>query len=133
MIWEWEHGKKVPVQALSGGIERHLRDCFVLTRKVVEKERKRELWLEVACNDLFGAGDGGMINPPNLKKMFNVRIAEIAVFEREVFDLYTDFEILVGMAKHLPEVDSRGYEAMYLGNHIINVMKVSNVYIDHRR
>ena len=97
----------------------------MLSKCVKESELKRELWIEVACNDLFGAGAGGMINPPDPKKMFSVKKAEIALFDRQVFDLFTDFEILYGMAKHLPETDPRNYEAMYLANHIINLMKVN--------
>lgn len=130
LIWDsgseamvWLPEKKKPLQGLSGCIDFQMRDCFILTRSF-EKVETTELWIEVACNDLFGAGAGGMINPPDPAKIFTVKKAHVAVFERGVFDLFTDLEILVGMAKCLPETDPRNYSAMYLANHIVNIFQV---------
>ena len=122
MIWSADMTE--PLQALSGGVDSQMRDSFVLSKNLTERERSRELWIEVACNDLFGAGAGGMISPPDPKRMYSLKKAHIAVFDREAFDLFTDLEILVGMAKHLPETDPKNHDAMYLGNHIVNLMKV---------
>ncbi|XP_055352716.1 alpha-mannosidase 2C1-like [Paramacrobiotus metropolitanus] len=119
----YEAGGTVPLQAFSGGIDFQMRDCYVLSKQLTAGQRQRELWLEVACNDLFGAGAGGMINPPDPAKTFSVKKAAVALFDREVFDLFTDFEILFGMAKCLPENNPRNYQAMYLANHIINTFK----------
>ncbi|OQV19664.1 Alpha-mannosidase 2C1 [Hypsibius exemplaris] len=132
MIWR-DRALTEPLQALSGGVDFQMRDCFVLGKKIEECERTRELWLEVACNDLFGAGAGGMINPPDMGRMFAVKKAKIAVFDREVWELFTDLEVIVGMAKSLPENDPRNHDAMYLANHIVNVMKTTDAKISEVR
>lgn len=55
--------------------------------------------MEVACNELFGAGRGSMIAPPDPDRMFSVQKAELVVFNRDVRELMTDFEMLIGCVK----------------------------------
>lgn len=57
------------------------------------------LYMEVACNGLFGAGKGTMIAPPDPDKKFTLNKAELVVFNRDVHELLVDFEILLDMAK----------------------------------
>lgn len=57
------------------------------------------LYVELACNGLFGAGKGSMIAPPDPDKKFSLQKAELVVFNREVHELLVDFEILLDMAK----------------------------------
>lgn len=57
------------------------------------------LYVEVACNDLFGAGQGSMIAAPDPNKMFSVQKAELVVLNRDVRELLTDFEMLIGIVK----------------------------------
>ena len=52
----------------------------------------------MACNTLFGAGNG-LINPPVPDKTFTLSQAEIAVFDRDVYQLMLDIETLHDMAK----------------------------------
>lgn len=54
----------------------------------------------MACNTLFGAGNG-LINPPVPDKTFTLSQAEIAVFDRDVYQLMLDIETLHDMAKVL--------------------------------
>ena len=48
---------------------------------------------------MFGAGKDGMINPPDPNKHFSLSIAEIAVFDQQVYDLIMDLTVLIDMAK----------------------------------
>ena len=53
----------------------------------------------MACNAILGEGKDSMIGPPNMDKSFTLSQAEIAVFDREVYDLIIDIETLHDMAK----------------------------------
>ena len=53
----------------------------------------------MACNGLFGAGQNGMISPVDPNRQFTLQQAEVATFDRDVYDLITDMEILHGIAK----------------------------------
>lgn len=57
------------------------------------------LYIEMACNGLFGAGQGSMIAPVDPKKVFTLQRAELAIFNRDVQELLLDFEILYDMAR----------------------------------
>ena len=53
----------------------------------------------MACNGLFGAGQGSMIAAPDPSRKFSVQKAELVVFNRDVRELVTDFEMLVDIVK----------------------------------
>lgn len=55
--------------------------------------------MEVACNQLFGAGQGSMIAAPDPNRMFSVKKAELVVFNRHVQELLTDFEMMTDIVK----------------------------------
>lgn len=57
------------------------------------------LYVEVAVNGMFGAGQEGMINPPDPDRRCSLSLSEIAVFDREVYDLIMDLTILYDMTK----------------------------------
>ena len=50
-------------------------------------------------NGMFGAGQGGMINPPDPDRHCSLSLSEIAVFDQEVYDLIMDLTILYDMTK----------------------------------
>lgn len=56
----------------------------------------------MACNTLFGAGQGSMIAAPDPSRKFSVQKAELVVFNRDVRELVTDFEMLVDIVKVQP-------------------------------
>lgn len=58
--------------------------------------------MEVACNGLFGAGQGSMIAAPDPNRKFSVQKAELVVFNRDVRELLTDFELLTDIVKVQP-------------------------------
>ena len=53
----------------------------------------------MACNGMFGAGANSMISPPNMDKQFQLAQCEIAIFDRKVYNLLRDVELLYEMAK----------------------------------
>lgn len=53
----------------------------------------------MACNGLFGVGKNGMIAPTDPSKNFTLQRVEIAIFDRDVYNLILDLEILHGMSK----------------------------------
>lgn len=57
------------------------------------------LFVELACNGLFGAGKGSMISPPDPDRRFTLSKAELVVFNRDVYELLVDLEILLDMAQ----------------------------------
>lgn len=53
----------------------------------------------MACNGLFGAGQGSMIAAPDPNRKFSVQKAQLVVFNRDVQEVLTDFEMLVDIVK----------------------------------
>ncbi|KAK6187507.1 hypothetical protein SNE40_005515 [Patella caerulea] len=84
------------------------------------------VYIEMACNGLCGCGLNGLINPPELKKCFQLKQAEVAVFDRQVYKLLLDVEILHDMAKEMTEDTERGYQALYTVNRMINECTVGD-------
>lgn len=64
------------------------------------------LYVEMACNGLFGAGQGSQIAPPDPNRTFSVQKAELVVFNGDVRELLTDFEMLVDIVKVLSTKNS---------------------------
>ena len=57
------------------------------------------VYIEVAANGMFGAGSGGLIEPPNPKREFPLVLAELAVLNQGVYDLMMDLTLLYDMSK----------------------------------
>ncbi|KNC99430.1 uncharacterized protein SPPG_05671 [Spizellomyces punctatus DAOM BR117] len=83
-----------------------------------------ELYVEVACNGMFGAGIGGngSINPPEEDRYYRLTTAEIIVPNTDAFDLLWDMEVLLGMVKELPENTQASCDALYTANQIVNTV-----------
>lgn len=56
-----------------------------------------EIQIEMAANGMFGAGGGGMINPPNPNCSFTVSMCEVAVRSQEISGLMRDLKLLMDM------------------------------------
>lgn len=57
------------------------------------------LYVEMACNGLFGAGKGSMIAAPDPDRMYTLQSAELVVFNHDTRELLTDFEMLIDVVK----------------------------------
>uniref|UniRef100_A0A8C4I933 alpha-mannosidase n=1 Tax=Dicentrarchus labrax TaxID=13489 RepID=A0A8C4I933_DICLA len=115
MVWRDEQ----PVQGLTKEGEK---TSYILSDCLKDEEpHSITLYVEVACNGLFGAGEGSMIAAPDPNRMFSVQKAELVVFNREVRELLTDFEMLIDIVKELGEGEQRGYQALFTVNEMVNL------------
>lgn len=99
---------------------------FPLTDKLTKDHLNYIVYIEMACNGMFGAGQNGMIFPPDLNRTFTLSICEVAVFNQKAYDLLREIELLYDIAKHLPEGSERGYQALYTVNEMINACDVND-------
>jgi alpha-mannosidase len=53
----------------------------------------------MAANGMFGAGKDGLINAPDPSRMYNLSMAEIAVFDIDCYSLLTDLNVIIDLAK----------------------------------
>lgn len=129
LIWEsdgeglvWKDG--MPVQGLTKEGEKN---SYILARHLKEGDpHSMTLYIEMACNGLFGAGQGGMIGPVDPNKTFTLQKAELAVYNRNVEELLLDFEILYDMARLIGEDNQRSYQALYVANQMVNLCDVND-------
>ncbi|XP_072242006.1 alpha-mannosidase 2C1 isoform X2 [Leuresthes tenuis] len=124
LLWEsdgeamvWRDGQ--PVQGLTKEGEK---TSYILSDCLKDKEpHSVTLYVEMACNGLFGAGQGSMIAAPDPNRKFSVQRAELVVINRNVRELLTDFEMLVDIVKELGEGEQRGYQALFTVNEMVNL------------
>ncbi|XP_035191627.1 alpha-mannosidase 2C1 isoform X3 [Oxyura jamaicensis] len=120
MVWR----DAQPVQGLTKEGEK---TSYILTSCLKESEpHSVTLYVELACNGLFGAGKGTMIAPPDPDRRFTVSKAELVVFNRDVYELLVDLEILLDMAQLLGEENQRSFQALYAANQMVNVCDVTD-------
>ncbi|NXP52211.1 MA2C1 mannosidase, partial [Heliornis fulica] len=128
-IWEsdgegmvWRDAQ--PVQGLTKEGEK---TSYILTSSLKKSEpHSLTLYVELACNGLFGAGKGSMIAPPDPDRRFTLNKVELVVFNKNVYELLVDLEILLDMAKLLGEEDQRSFQALYTANQMVNVCDVTD-------
>eukprot|EP00499_Haloplacidia_sp_CaronLabIsolate_P013165 CAMPEP_0196773040 /NCGR_PEP_ID=MMETSP1104-20130614/2552_1 /TAXON_ID=33652 /ORGANISM="Cafeteria sp., Strain Caron Lab Isolate" /LENGTH=569 /DNA_ID=CAMNT_0042143183 /DNA_START=1 /DNA_END=1707 /DNA_ORIENTATION=+ len=102
------------LQGLTGGQGGDKRHEFIVTHHSHGGEHV-ELFIEMACNGMFGVGDGGMIQPPNPSRRFTLQTAELAVLELDAWCLYWDLETLLHIAQESPatsEIRARAVAAL---------------------
>ncbi|XP_038124720.1 alpha-mannosidase 2C1 [Cyprinodon tularosa] len=124
LLWEsdgegmvWRDGE--PVQGFTKEGEK---TSYVLSYCLKDEEpHSISLYVEVACNGLFGAGQGSMIAAPDPSRMFSVQKAELVIFNRDVQKLLTEFEMLVDIVKEVGEEEQRGYQALFTANEMVNL------------
>ncbi|KAM4675500.1 alpha-mannosidase 2C1 [Discoglossus pictus] len=129
LIWEsdgegmvWKDGQ--PVQGLTKDGEK---TSYIISHNLKEQDPHcMTLYIEMACNGLFGADQGSMIAPADPHKKFSLQRTELVIFHRDVYELLLDFEILYDMAKLLGEDNQRSFQALYVANQMINVCDVTD-------
>uniref|UniRef100_A0A8B9KHD3 alpha-mannosidase n=1 Tax=Astyanax mexicanus TaxID=7994 RepID=A0A8B9KHD3_ASTMX len=120
MVWRDQE----PVQGLTKEGEK---TSYILTECLTENEPYSiTLFVELACNGLFGAGQGSMIAAPDPNRKYTLQKAELVVFNREVQELLTDFEMLLDIVKLLGEGEQRGYQALFTMNEMVNLCDPAN-------
>ncbi|TPX58087.1 hypothetical protein PhCBS80983_g03399 [Powellomyces hirtus] len=119
----WSSGGE-PLMGITGAHNGDRHVDFCLTRKAKADERFN-LYIEVSCNGMFGAGIGGngSIQPPDEKRMYQLETAEIIVRNELAWDVQRDVEVLVGMIKELPKDSQASNDALFTANKIVNLFR----------
>jgi len=119
----WQNG--VPLQGLTGsGVSAWMnvtgpaRNRFHLTPHARGGER-HTLYVELACNQL-----GGEHN--QFLELGKLAQAEIAVFDRPVWDLLWDYIVIADMAQQLPTDSPRAAQALWAANAMINACNLDD-------
>ncbi|KAG0213254.1 Glycoside hydrolase, 38 vacuolar alpha mannosidase [Mortierella sp. GBA30] len=116
MVWSTEG---VPRQGLTGDKGNDRRVEYTLFKKAKGGDTV-ELFVEMACNGMFGTGKNGQINPPDENRVFQLSHVEIAVPNKAAWKLFYDMQIILGMANELPNESSRSQEALYVCNQVVD-------------
>jgi alpha-mannosidase len=118
----WEEGN--PQQGLTGscgpawmGTGGPLRGEYPLAAKA-EGGEKRALHVEVACNTLFG-----WEGEPRFSQVGLLAQAEVACFERAIWELSWDFKVISDMAWLLPQDGPRAGQALRVANAMVNAFE----------
>ncbi len=118
----WQAG--APQQGLTGSHNGWqagpLRTEFCLARPAQGGEQG-ELYIEVACNGLFGIG-----GEERAARTGELRQAELALFDRRAWDVYWDLQVIADMAQELPADTPRGGQALFTANQMVNLMRLDD-------
>jgi alpha-mannosidase len=131
-IWDSESEAAVwadgmPVQAFNGARGDDRRTDYVLSTSVPKGGQSMSFYVEMVCCGMFGnAGPAGFLAPPDNKKSFTLKIAEIAVMDKEAWDLFYDLNTIIDIAKELPDTDNRGWLAVEAARTIVNACHTDN-------
>jgi alpha-mannosidase len=79
--------------------------------KHAKKGERYGFYVEMACNGLFGSEPAAV---------FPLKIAQIALFDRDAWDLYWDYTVIADMALLLPANTPRAGQALWAANEMIN-------------
>ncbi|MBW4438302.1 MAG: alpha-mannosidase [Pleurocapsa minor GSE-CHR-MK-17-07R] len=111
----WQDGQ--PMQGLSGTADYYhapYHDAYTVSDSARGGE-SLTLYIEAAANHPFGVTEGHYVDRVGL-----LRMAEIAVFRRDIADLLWDMVTIAGMAEHLPSDSPRAGQALMTANAIVN-------------
>ncbi|KAF3933858.1 Alpha-mannosidase [Dactylella cylindrospora] len=114
MVWS-EDG--VPLQGLTGGGER--------TKWIIPKPwldgKEHLIYIEVACNRMFGNANGDSIQPPDPNNYFNLHEADFVVPNNEARALWYDFWMIGDAAREFPGDSWESHEALQIATKIMDV------------
>jgi alpha-mannosidase len=115
-----EQGRHVQAFSSGGGDDR--RDMCLLLDELFSSDSSECIifFVEMACNDLFGNGDGGMIRPANLNRMFTLSMVEMIEIDMDAYELYWDMKTLYSLGAHLEDGSSISVACVTLACSVIN-------------
>ncbi|KAJ2706888.1 Glycoside hydrolase, 38 vacuolar alpha mannosidase [Coemansia sp. IMI 203386] len=124
MVWSAD-GE--PLQGLTGGNDDAKRYEFILTGKAGSNEAKRVLYLEVACNGMFGLGDY-LIGPPDPNRYFTLKPVELVVKRPKACALYHDLVVLRQIIDNgLSEESPRWWQALSAADKVMTAYDPTDV------
>lgn len=81
-------------------------------------------YIEMACNEMFGNGNNGMIQPPNPLKSFTLSDLKLVLINTHAYDLYWDLTVMCDLVKSLPSTSPTHSSLLSLMNLIVNKTNV---------
>ncbi|KAH6663350.1 glycosyl hydrolase family 38 domain-containing protein [Halenospora varia] len=128
-VWS-ENGE--PLQGLTGRGER----VEYILPATFKDGRTHVVWIEMACNGMFGNGPGrpifknnaggDSIQPPDPNKHFPLLKAELVAPNMQARMLHVDFQIIQDAALELPEDSWEQHEALNVASRIIDTFNASD-------
>ncbi|KAL9602170.1 MAG: hypothetical protein Q9219_002034 [cf. Caloplaca sp. 3 TL-2023] len=113
LIWT-EDGE--PLQGLTGGGER----VEWILPESFRDGTPHTFYIEMACNAMFGNGEGDIIQPPNPNRYFQLKMADIVAVNLEARALFIDFWIIGDAAREFPENSWEEHRALQVCNDIMD-------------
>lgn len=118
LIWT-EDGD--PLQGLTGGRERTKWNV----PKSFKDGKEHLIYIELACNRMFGNANGDSIQPPDPNNYFNLHEADFVVPNQEARALWIDFWMIGDAAREFPTDSWEQHEALQIAN------KIMDIYVPH--
>ena len=119
----WTHDGK-PLQGLTGGGQRNE---WVVPMSMREFGKEQTIYVEVACNLLFGNPTGGdVIQPPDPNKYYRLQEADFVVVNTDARALYYDFWIIGDAAREFPDSSWESHQALQVCNEIMDTFIADN-------
>lgn len=111
----------IPLQGLYGGdgwdrrVEYRMKNCSA--------GKTYKLYVEMACNGMFGAGKDGLINPPDPDKTYKLRDIKLVVIDELAIQLYFKYYLVAALSNNQ---SSYKMNAIQVANQIINTFEVES-------
>ena len=67
---------------------------------------------------MFGVSSSDMIGPPDPARRYTLQQAELAVFHRDMYSLYWDFQTVADISRVLPQDDVVSMKALRVANDV---------------
>jgi len=119
------------IQGITNGAiwdQNFLRTRVLLDEKFI-KDGKVELWVETAANSLFGVHteENPKVESPKRHGWFDAKVEKIrfGIYDDDIWKLYLDARILIGLVKKLEENSVRRHRAILALNNCINMFNNS--------
>ncbi|KXT08736.1 hypothetical protein AC579_8527 [Pseudocercospora musae] len=120
MVWT-EDGK--PLQGLTGNGER----VEWIVPKSYRDGKEQTIYIEVACNGMFGNAPGGdSIQPPDPNRHFELKTADLVAVNEDARALYYDFWIIGDAAREFSEDSWEEHYALQICNNIMDIFIEGN-------
>lgn len=119
LVWT-EDGN--PLQGLTGGGER----TEWLLPKSFRDGKAHTIYIEMACNGMFGNGNGDSIQPPDPNRYYQLNKAEIVAINNDARQLWIDIWIIGDAAREFPQDSWQQHKALVTCNAIIDAFELGN-------
>ncbi|CAG0887056.1 unnamed protein product [Cyprideis torosa] len=129
--FRWNSNSEALLYSESGSVLQGLsfmntgRNFYVLTEAEKKDASSRSItfFVEMACNEDFGAGGDKFLTPPNETRTYKLEKADLALFNQEAYKLLMDLEVLGDIGRLCQEDNPRTWEALFVANQMVNLIQ----------